>query len=118
NLKVRTYELLDRINLRWMDQIVCVSGAQADKVRRAGVPEQRIVVIPNAIETARFRNPDPGGRLELKRLFPQHISRIVGAIGRLSPEKGFTDLIDAAALVAREDLTVGFALFGDGVLEQ
>lgn len=118
NSKVRVYELLDRINLRWMDRVVCVSEAQAAKVLRAGVPEQSIVVIPNAIDSARFRDRDPGARLELENLFPQRIRRIVGAVGRLSPEKGFTDLIDAAALIARQDSTVGFALFGDGVLEQ
>lgn len=118
NPKVRAYEVLDRINLRWMDRVVCVSDAQAAKVVRAGVPEQSIVVIPNAIDSARFRDPEPTARLELENLFPHPVSRIVGAVGRLSPEKGFTDLIDAAALIARRDLTVGFALFGDGLLEQ
>jgi len=38
NIKVRCYEALDRLHLRMMDHVVCVSNAQALKVRRAGVP--------------------------------------------------------------------------------
>src|SRR6185437_11358572 len=41
NLKVRLYERLDRFHLRWMDHVVCVSEAQAARVRRAGVRPER-----------------------------------------------------------------------------
>ena len=34
--KVRVYEAFDRIVMRWMDAVVCVSRAQADRVRRTG----------------------------------------------------------------------------------
>ncbi|MCI0376856.1 MAG: glycosyltransferase, partial [Gemmataceae bacterium] len=43
-------------------------------------------------------------------------SRLIGAAGRLSPEKGFADLIDAAALVLADHPEAGFLLFGDGPL--
>src|SRR5262249_21703964 len=36
-LKVRLNEWTDRVVLRWMDSVVCVSQAQASRVRRAGV---------------------------------------------------------------------------------
>jgi glycosyltransferase involved in cell wall biosynthesis len=114
SLKIRAYELLDRVNLRWMDRVVCVSQAQAAKVRRVGIPAQKIVVIPNAIDAARFHEPDPAARRELESLFAARVSHIVGAAGRLSPEKGFSVLIDAAALVNRERPDTGFVLFGDG----
>jgi glycosyltransferase involved in cell wall biosynthesis len=114
--KVRLYELLDRINLRWMDRVVCVSQGQAAKVRKAGVGQRKIVVIPNAIDTARFATAHPAARSELEALFPRPVRRIVGAAGRLSPEKGFKDLVEAAALVAKSDQDVGFVVFGDGVL--
>ncbi len=114
--KVRAYELLDRINLRWMDRVVCVSDGQATKVRRAGVPARRVVVIPNAIDARRFDDPDPAARTDLEGMFPRPVRRIVGAAGRLSPEKGFADLVDAAARVARSDAEAGFVLFGDGAL--
>jgi glycosyltransferase involved in cell wall biosynthesis len=116
NLKIRAYELLDRINLRLMDRVVCVSQAQAVKVRRAGVTTRKVVVIPNAIDSSRFDDPDAGARAELERLFVQRVRHIVGAAGRLSLEKGFCVLVDAAALVARSAPGVGFVLFGEGVL--
>jgi glycosyltransferase involved in cell wall biosynthesis len=118
SLKIRAYECLDRINLRWMDRVVCVSQGQAVKVRRAGIPEAKIVVIPNAIRMDRFNSPDPAGRAQLERLFPGRVGQIVGAAGRLSPEKGFSVLVDAVALVAQSAPDAGFVLFGSGVLRE
>jgi glycosyltransferase involved in cell wall biosynthesis len=116
SLKVRLYEKLDRLALRWMDRVVCVSAAQAVQVRRAGVPEERIRIIRNAISTERFDRPDPAYRDRLRAYFPEPRSRIVGAAGRLSPEKGFHLLIRAARDLIRADPSLGFILFGDGPL--
>jgi hypothetical protein len=52
--KVRVNELLDRVVLHGMDCTVCVSEAQAAKVRRALVLSKRIAVIRNAIATEPF----------------------------------------------------------------
>jgi glycosyltransferase involved in cell wall biosynthesis len=116
NFKVRLYERLDRLALRWMDRVICVSEGQAEKVRRAGVAPERVVVIQNAIQTRRFAAPQPGGRDALRGLFPDARGPIVGAAGRLSPEKGFQVLVKAAARVARERPDVGFVVFGEGPL--
>jgi glycosyltransferase involved in cell wall biosynthesis len=116
SLKVRVYEALERLNLRWMDRVVCVSQGQAAKVRRAGVPAGQTVVIPNAIQAERFAHPDPEYRERLREFFPRPPRRVVGAAGRLSPEKGFGVLVDAAARVADADPDVGFVLFGEGPL--
>jgi glycosyltransferase involved in cell wall biosynthesis len=117
-LKVRLYETLDRLVLRWMDAVVCVSEGQAVKVRRAGARPERVVVIRNAVGLEAFANPDPAAREELQGFFTNPPSRIVGAAGRLSPEKGFDQLIEAAALVARQDPGVGFVVFGEGPLRE
>ncbi len=118
SLKVRTYEALDRLGLRWMDRVVCVSEGQAAKVRRAGVRAGRTVVIPNAIDAGRYDASDPAARGELLGLFPGPVGRVVGAAGRLSPEKGFEVLVEAAAIVARSDPSAGFVLFGEGALRE
>jgi glycosyltransferase involved in cell wall biosynthesis len=125
--RVRLYEALDRRILRWVDKVVCVSHGQADKVRLAGVRDERIAVIHNAIRPGRFDHPDPTYRERLCGMFPTPPSLIVGAAGRLSPEKGFAVLIDAAAQVLRKfdipvphvparTFSIGFILFGDGPL--
>jgi glycosyltransferase involved in cell wall biosynthesis len=114
--KVRLNEALDRLAMRWMDRVVCVSEAQAVKVRRAGVRPERVAVIRNAVRADAFAEADPAYRERLHALFPRPFRHVVGAAGRLSPEKGFANFVEAAALVAREEPEVGFALFGDGPL--
>jgi glycosyltransferase involved in cell wall biosynthesis len=114
--RVRLYERLDRWNLRWMDRVVCVSEGQAVKVRRAGVAAERISVIRNAVRAERFARPDPAEREAMEKMFPRRPRYLVGAAGRLSPEKGFEVLLEAAARLAAKDLPVGFLHFGDGPL--
>jgi glycosyltransferase involved in cell wall biosynthesis len=119
-LRVRLYEWLDRLCLRWpgMDRVVCVSQGQADRVLAAGVNPRRVVVIRNAIQTDRFARPDPVYRERLRGLLPRRCHRIVGAAGRLSPDKGFGVLVEAALRVVREERSAGFVLFGDGPLRE
>jgi glycosyltransferase involved in cell wall biosynthesis len=116
SLRVRLYEHFDRWNLRWMDRVVCVSESQAGKVRQAGTPGERIAVIRNAVRPERFERPHPTRRLALERLFPHPPRRIIGAAGRLSPEKGFGILVEAAARALGVDPTLGFLHCGDGPL--
>lgn len=116
--KVRINETLDRLVLRRMDRVVCVSEGQAIKVRRAGVTADRVIVIRNAIRTERFNHPDPAGRDRLRSLFDRPPARIVGAAGRLSPEKGFGVLITAAGRLAPDAPDVGFVIFGEGPLRE
>ncbi len=101
SLLVRLYEALDRRVLRLMDKVVCVSEGQARKVRRAGVREGKIQVIRDAVRAERFAEVDGTYRDQLERMFPVRPDVIVGAAGRLSPEKGFKNLVDAAAQVLR-----------------
>lgn len=114
SLKVRLYETIDRFHLRWMSRVVCVSEAQAEKVRRTGVKPSRIRVVQNAIDPERFPDPDWRYRTKLHRLFRQPRTRVVGAAGRLSPEKGFDVLVEAAARIHKADRSVGFVIFGEG----
>jgi glycosyltransferase involved in cell wall biosynthesis len=112
--KVRCYEKLDKIVLPWMDAVVCVSKAQADKVRNAAVPREKIVVIQNAVGAEAFIEPSAELRREMAGWFARPARWIIGAAGRFSPEKGFAVFIEAAALVTRQRPEAGFVLFGDG----
>ncbi len=114
--KVRLYEALDRRVLPWMDAVVCVSRAQADKVRRAKVPEAKVVTIVNAVSAEAFTAPSQEYRAKLEGLFATPPRWIVGAAGRLSPEKGVGVLVEAAAEVLKQLPDAGFVVFGDGPL--
>jgi glycosyltransferase involved in cell wall biosynthesis len=114
--RVRFYEWLDRTVMRRMDAVVGVSAAQAEKVRQAGVPDDKIVVVHNAVGGEAFAAPDPAYRDKLLALFPTPPRWVVGSAGRLSPEKNFALLIDAAAAVVKDNPDIGFVVFGEGPL--
>lgn len=118
SVAVKLYEALDRATLRYMDMVVCVSEGQARKVRRYGVPRRKVRVIRDAVRADRFTTPKPEYRGRLESLFPDKPEVIVGAAGRLSPEKGYRFLVDAAAEVLRDYPDTGFVLFGDGPLRE
>jgi glycosyltransferase involved in cell wall biosynthesis len=117
-LRVRLYEALDALLMRRMDATVCVSAATAARVRQTGVPARRLTVIRNAVSDEAFTEPQPAARALLEGLFPTPPRLLIGAAGRLSPEKGFDKLIEAAALVVKAIPEVGFILFGDGPLRE
>ncbi len=115
-LKVRFNELIDRLVLRWIDCIVCVSAAQAQRVRHAGIAPERIAVIRNAVCTEPFDQPDPLYRPLMQSWFDRPRKHIIAAAGRLSPEKGPDQFLAAAGLLIEQDTDAGFILFGDGPL--
>jgi glycosyltransferase involved in cell wall biosynthesis len=116
NPKIKLYERIDKWMLRRMDHVVCVSQAQADKVIRFGTPASRISVFYNAIQMDRFDQPsDISYRQRLEAMFSQKPKLIVGAAGRLSPEKGLDVLISAAC---RLPSVVSVVIFGDGFLRE
>ncbi len=114
--KMRAYTHLDKWHLRAMDHVVSVSEGQAAKVRACGVPPERMTTIRNSARLAAFTEPDAAYCTKLLAKFTPSdgVERVVVAAGRLSPEKGFGVLIDAAAEVCANDPGVGFVLFGEG----
>lgn len=112
--RVRLYECLDRLVLRLADRVVCVSEGQAAKVLRAGVARSRVQVIPNSVNMERFEKVDESAGATLRWLLPEPVEHIIIAAGRLSPEKGFERLVDAAAEICRTRRDVGFVVVGDG----
>jgi glycosyltransferase involved in cell wall biosynthesis len=136
---VQLYERIDKWMHRRMDHIVCVSQGQADKVIRFGTPASRVSVIYNAVRMDRFNVPsDISFRQHLESMFSTKPELIIGAAGRLSPEKGFDVLINACAnnffsAAQRErtrvaaktqadteiiDENIGFVIFGEGFLRE
>jgi glycosyltransferase involved in cell wall biosynthesis len=113
-LKVRWYDRIDRLFLRQMDRIVCVSEGQAAKVRAAGVPESKIRVVRNAARPDAFRAPDPTMRARISALSSQPARLIVLTAGRLSPDKGLNVLIDAIPAALARVPDARWIICGDG----
>jgi len=114
--KVRVNETFDRFALRRLDRVVCVSAGQGEKVLRAGVSPGKILIIRNAIDPA----PTPlnaEALAELRQRFVEPKRWLIGGAGRFSPEKGYEQMVAAAALVRKTHPQAGFILFGQGPLQ-
>ena len=113
--RVRFYEKLDRLFLRFADQVVAVSHGQCEKILKAGIPSGKVQVIYNAIDLAAMPGLD-AEMPERKRLGIPADALLVGSAGRLSPEKNHIGFVQAAAKVLRHRDDVHFVVWGEGVL--
>jgi glycosyltransferase involved in cell wall biosynthesis len=115
NRRIIFYEILDRRFLRYTNHIVAVSEGQKKKIVSLGISPQKISVIHNAIDLGTL--PDNGSGIRTELGIPADGIFVVSA-GRLSPEKNQAGMIDAARLVARQNSSVYFAIFGEGFLRK
>ena len=84
---------LDRATHRLVERYVCVSQAVADfSAGAARLPPDKLVVIPNGIDLARFTNVPPADRVNLGAAG----RRLVTFIGRLEGQKGIPHLLTTA----------------------
>ena len=106
---------LHRHTLGKAAKVIAVSNSVAQQLRSQQlVPEEKIAVIPNGIDVARYRraleNFDRKSFLKSKHLPTE--SLLVGSIGELRILKRHDDFIRAAARVAREVPNTHFVIAG------
>ncbi|OIJ69364.1 glycosyltransferase [Streptomyces mangrovisoli] len=77
---------------------VAVSPTVAERLRRWGVPEPRIEVVPNGIDVDRFRFDPVRRHRTRQRLGLPEDAYVVGGIGRLAAGKRFDVAVRALAL--------------------
>lgn len=113
--KLRLYRLLDLVTLRAFDHVILVSGALRSRLLRASLAAGRVTVIPNGIDARAFAgqvDSDPAAIQEVLGLADGQL--IVLGIGRLTTQKGFEYLIQAAPTVKAKQPEVQFLIVGDG----
>lgn len=110
----RLTDLLERKLSRFADHIIANSHAGKCHAVANGVPEDKIVVIANGIDTARFRF-DPEGQLRVRAEWGTAKDEIlVGLAARLDPMKDHPTFLQAASRIAHERHDVRFVCVGDG----
>lgn len=78
------------------DAFACIAHEIERETREAGVPRERIHFLPNPVDTDRFRPPTDAERGVLRAAYGVGDDRVVVAFaGRLSREKGLSELLDA-----------------------
>lgn len=114
NRKVAFYELLERTMLPRLSAIVCVCEAQKRQLEESGVRAKRWWVVHNAVDTP----PIPASTITSEALRKSLGIRADGALivsaGRLSPEKGHKDLLQAISRIQSGKDKVHFVFCGDG----
>jgi starch synthase (maltosyl-transferring) len=100
-------KVLDRLTAGRDDETVAVSEAVAGFARSA-CGAQDVRVIPNGVDLAPFRAAELPPDLAPRKL--------VGALGRLDPQKGHADLIRAWPLVLAKHPDASLAIGGEGLL--
>lgn len=85
------------------DRLVALSPAIAEELRAAGVDEERIVSLPNGVDTdGEIRLPD--GTRPLRLVY----------VGRLHFQKGVDVLIEACSILTERAIPVQLRIVGDG----
>jgi glycosyltransferase involved in cell wall biosynthesis len=111
--KTPLYYAIDRWTLPRHEQVIVVSADLYERCRACGVPEDRLHLIENAIDTEDFHRGGPAALASGRSAMPPG-RLLVGAVGRLSPEKGFDLLIRAVASLIDEGLDLELWIAGEG----
>lgn len=113
NLRAKLYVRMDKFLLRWFDRVIAVSDRIREALLQAGIPGRKLVTIHNAINLERY-SPDLGSDILRKQYGLSSRNNLIGTIGRLSPEKGQKDFLDAAKLTLNHVNGCYFFVIGEG----
>ena len=123
-MELKQYDWLSGLSLklscrlaRFADAIIANSHAGREHHVAMGYPSEKTVVIPNGIDTERFR-PDPEARRRVRLEWNiRHHEKLVGIVARLDPQKDHSNFLSTAALLLQERKNVRFVCVGDGPAE-
>jgi glycosyltransferase involved in cell wall biosynthesis len=108
-----SFRLSRRLSI-FADAIIVNSQAGRDYYVAMGYPAEKIVKIPNGIDTEQF-SFDPMAREQLR--FEWGVTaqqKLIGLVGRLDPIKDHQTFLKAAALLIEKNSDVRFVCVGDG----
>jgi len=120
-MQLNHYDRLSALTYRseaWLSRRADLSIANAQAVRAdaatRGFQVDRIVVVPNGIDTDAIRPDAAAGRAERRRWGVPANAFVIGCVARLDPMKDHANLINAAAAFARTNPDARFVCVGDG----
>ena len=102
--------------LKRCDRVIAVSSELKKAIVHIGVPEDRIQVVVNGVNSGVFGQI---GKIQARKKLqlPFH-EKIILFVGNLVPVKGIEYLIDAYAEVAKQQRNVRLVIVGDGYLKE
>lgn len=104
---------LEQEAAREADLVITLTEELAQEISSWGVPKGRIVLVPNAVDTERFK-PTPSD-IEITELLQLQTNvPVIGYAGSAVAYEGLELLLDALALLKRQSEDFVFVLVGDG----
>ena len=114
----RVYYPLERRLFRKFPVVISVSSVITGQLIETGVPAERIHTIPNAVDPQQFR-PQPSQRQATRTAWGVSDDDVViGAVGRLEPEKQFGGLIEVFAELTAGSRNFRLLIAGEGSQRQ
>jgi glycosyltransferase involved in cell wall biosynthesis len=107
------YYWVDRACLPRYELVICVSDDLRQRCVDFAVPEERCVLIENAIDTREYSRRNSVRQAKAKLGMPTD-RLLVGAAGRLSAEKGFDILIRSVDRLLAGGMDLGLVIVGEG----
>ena len=107
--------LMAALRYRPFRKIIAISEAIAAVLRDHDVDADKIEVIRDAVDTARFEKPVDIGAFRKEFSIPKEAT-IIGAAGQLIPRKGHRYLLQAIADLRHKYPKIRLVIFGDGHL--
>ena len=106
--------VVERVLSRFADLLIVNSYAGREHYASSGFPVDKMIVIHNGIDTARFRPDKDAGRAMRNQWGINERNRVVCLAGRLDPMKDHATFIKAAALLSQRRTDVRFVCVGQG----
>jgi len=107
------YYTVDRLCLPRYEAVLCVSEDLSERAVACGVPAGRCLLVENGIDTDEYaRRCDTAAAKRREGFAPGRL--MVGAVGRLSAEKGFDLLIRATHRLIRAGHDLQLTIAGEG----
>jgi len=107
------YRRLDLFLMKRFDHLIAVSEATRAEMVAAGIPEDSITMIHNAIDTESW-SPNRATSSLRRELGLEGAFPVIGYVGRIMPEKDLETWLRAAAMVSHTVPGARFVLVGDG----
>jgi glycosyltransferase involved in cell wall biosynthesis len=111
---VRGVVALRNLWLRDADAWVAMSSRIREEMVEAGVPDERVALLPHGVDTARFRPATPTERSELREALGLARGVLAVYTGRLLRGKGLENLVAAFAAAAARMPDLRLVLVGSG----